>query len=445
MKVKGNKNTSLDQNFLELIKKGGINFIFYGLNLAIVYLIGIFITKYYGAATYGRYSIIKALILVIIIFNTLGLNTYAIKLSSNKNHYENGFFKSNFILKSYKIIFFVSLIFSCIIFFLKKNVAIQIFGDKNLEIYFQYFPLILILSVFLNYNSNVLKGQGRVLSFSFVSSFCNNFIFIGLILLIFNYYSSKELYIILSLLFSFFIALIISITKIFPLKFYKEVKSIRTKNILRESFPMMLSSSMIFIIFSLDTLMLGFFDTSENVGVYRIVTQVSSLNAVFLIILNSIVGPKISNFYSDSNYDEIKKVVINASKIILFITLPVLIFILFFSTEILLFFGEEYLKAKNSILILSICQFFYAISGFVDLILNMTGKQKVFSKITMFSALVNIILNLILIPIYSIDGASIATGFSILITNILGVIYVKRSYNFLPIYLPFINKTINEN
>lgn len=75
----------------------------------------------------------------------------------------------------------------------------------------------------------------------------------------------------------------------------------------------------------------------------------------------------------------------------------------------------------------------------------MTGKQKVFSKITMFSGLVNIILNLILIPIYSIDGASIATGFSILITNILGVIYVKRKYNFLPIYLPFINKTINEN
>lgn len=100
---------------------------------------------------------------------------------------------------------------------------------------------------------------------------------------------------------------------------------------------MMLSSSMIFIIFSLDTLMLGFFDTSENVGVYRIVTQVSSLNAVFLIILNSIVGPKISNFYSDSNYDEIRKVVINASKIILFITIPVLIFILFFPQKFYFF------------------------------------------------------------------------------------------------------------
>ena len=159
----------------------------------------------------------------------------------------------------------------------------------------------------------------------------------------------------------------------------------------------MLSSSMVFIIFSVDTLMLGFFDSSENVGIYRIVTQVSGINAVFLIIIGAVVAPKISKLYSENKILEIKPLIIKSSKIVLLITLPILVIILIFSKQMLLFFGEEYLSAFHSILIPSICQFFYAISGFVDIILNMTGKQGIFGKITFITALINIILNLLLI------------------------------------------------
>lgn len=428
-----------DKDLLDLLKGGGLNFVFYGMNLIIVYLLAIFITKYYGAATYGRYSIIKSLILVLIIFNTLGLNTYAIKLASHIKHYNGGIFKSDFLKKSYFILFLSSIVFTLILFLFKKEIAISIFNDKDLEVYLYYFPAILLFSVFLNYNSNVLKGQGRVLAFSLVSSFLNNFIFISSIIIIYNWYSKNELYLVISLLFSFVIAFLTSFFKIFPLKYSKVVTKLRYSNLLKESFPMMLSSSMIFIVFSVDTLMLGYFVSSEDVGIYRVITQISALNAIFLITFNAIVGPKISNLFSEGKNLEIKSLVFKSSKIIFYISLPILFIILIFSKDILHFFGKEYLAGSSAIIILSVCQFIYAISGSVDLILNMTGKQKIFGKITVLTAIFNIILNFILIPKLGINGAAIATGISILLTNFLGLIFIYKDFKFLAVYIPFIN------
>ncbi|MGJ8743439.1 MAG: oligosaccharide flippase family protein [Polaribacter sp.] len=429
-----------DKDLFELIKGGGVNFIFYGLNLFIVYFLAIIITKFYGPSAYGRYSIIKSLILIFIIFNTLGLNTFAIRLSSDRKHFDKGLFNSDYFKKSYIILFVASLILSTTLIIFKKEIAVSFFGDKSLESYLVYFPFVLIFATFLNYNSNVLKGQGKILLFSIVSSFLNNFIFICIILIGYFYYTSNESFIIISLLISFIVAFVVSIYIITPIRYSQDYKKSKYVRLLKDSLPMMLSSSMIFIIFSVDTLMLGFFDSSENVGIYRIVTQISGINAVFLIIIGAVVAPKISKLYSENKILEIKPLIIKSSKIVLLITLPILILILIFSKHILLFFGEEYLNAFQSILILSICQFFYAISGFVDLILNMTGKQRVFGKITFITAMINIILNLLLIPIYGITGAAISTGFSILLTNGLGAVYVKMKYNFLPFYIPFIKR-----
>ncbi len=430
-----------DKHIFELIKGGGINFIFYGLNLIIVYLLAILISKYYGAAAYGRYSIIKSIILILIIITTLGLNTLAIKLASDSKHYKKKKFKSNFLKRSYLVLLISSTIVATLLFLLKKTIAIDLFNDPKLEQYFFVFPFLLITAVFLNYNSNLFKGQKRVLLFSIVSSFLNNFILICSLFVVFNWYSNDELYLILGFLFSLIIALIVSFYKIFPIKYESTIKSISTKKLLTLSYPMMLSSSMIYIIFSIDTLMLGFFELSENVGIYRVITQVSSINTIFLIVFGTIIGPKISNLYSEGKHEELKQVIKKSSKLIFFVTLPILLIVVVFSKQILMFFGVEYMKGYYALILLSFCQFTYAVSGFVDLILNMTGRQKIFGKITVISAVVNLLLNVVLIPKFGIMGAAISTGFSILLTNTIALIYIKRDMNILSIYIPvFKNK-----
>lgn len=431
-----------DTNFIDILKNGGVNFIFYALNLLIVYILAILISKNYGSAVYGRFSILKSLVIILTIFATLGMNTLATKMASDKDHYDRNLFKSNFLEKSYSILIISSLIICSCFYFFKNQIALSYFKDSILIEYFSIFPIILLLLFFLNYNSNLFKGQGKILLFSTLSSFLGNFILLIYILTSFYFFSKNEIQIVYGFLIGTLISLVISLCNIFPLKSSSIINKVSSKKIIFESFPMMLSASMVFIIFSLDTLMLGYFVDSKLVGIYRVIVQISSLNTIFLIVLGSVVAPKVAKLFSQKKTTAIKKIIISSSKLVFIITLPILLIIIIFGKEILLFFGEEYVIGFKALLIISFCQFFYSISGFVDVILNMTGNQRVFGKITMFSAFLNFILNIYLIPKFGIIGAAIATGITILLTNIIGVFVIKKRFNFIACYIPFLPKFI---
>lgn len=425
----------------DLIKGGSTHFIFYGINVVLVYIIAIFISKQFGPAVYGRYAIIKSLIMVFIIFATLGLNTLAIKLAADKSHYHLKRFKSDFLTKSYFIILITTIILSVIIYLSKDFLAKNAFKDYNLETYFRSLPVLLLAAVFLNYNSNLFKGQSRILLFAIISSFLTNAIFLICIFSIYGYYGvALENFVILSLLLAFVIPCIISFLFVFPVKRNHQTFKISGKQLIKNGFPMMISSSMIYLIFSVDTIMLGIFSVSKDVGVYRIVSQVAGINAIFVVVLGSVVGPKIAALYAENNQKDFKVLIQQSAKLIFFISLPVLLFLLIFSRKILLFFGDEFTVGYGALIILIISQFIFSITGFVDLILNMTGNQIIFGKITMGIALLNIVLNLILIPIWGINGAAMATGFSIVLTNVLALIYIKKNLNVWPIYVPLQKK-----
>ena len=80
-----------------------------------------------------------------------------------------------------------------------------------------------------------------------------------------------------------------------------------------------------------------------------------------------------------------------------------------------------------------------SLSGPAGNILQMTNNQNVYAKSLFVAALANIVLNYILIPIYGINGAAIASMFSLAIWNILMIYEVRRKFGFYTFYLPFKN------
>ncbi|MCF6241322.1 MAG: polysaccharide biosynthesis C-terminal domain-containing protein [Bacteroidales bacterium] len=75
--------------------------------------------------------------------------------------------------------------------------------------------------------------------------------------------------------------------------------------------------------------------------------------------------------------------------------------------------------------------------------LNMTGHQKFFGKVTTVTAVLNLLLNMFLIPMYGMLGAAMATGFSILLTNSIAIIYIHKKLKVLSVYLPFLSDKID--
>ena len=70
----------------------------------------------------------------------------------------------------------------------------------------------------------------------------------------------------------------------------------------------------------------------------------------------------------------------------------------------------------------------------------MTGKQLVFMKVLFAGAILNVMLNYFLIPIWGINGAAIASMISIIFWNLSMVIFINRKYGFLTFYIPFLTK-----
>jgi O-antigen/teichoic acid export membrane protein len=56
----------------------------------------------------------------------------------------------------------------------------------------------------------------------------------------------------------------------------------------------------------------------------------------------------------------------------------------------------------------------------------MTGHEKILGRITLVSVVLNISLNLLLIPYYGAIGAAITTATTVTLENIVKVIVVKR-------------------
>lgn len=70
---------------------------------------------------------------------------------------------------------------------------------------------------------------------------------------------------------------------------------------------------------------------------------------------------------------------------------------------------------------------FLFINGAASVLLNAINQEKTVTKIYIIAALFNVCLNLILIPVYSYDGAAIATVISEILITILTLYFMSKT------------------
>jgi O-antigen/teichoic acid export membrane protein len=212
--------------------------------------------------------------------------------------------------------------------------------------------------------------------------------------------------------------------------------AIKLKDMLNVSLPMMLSSSMSFIMSWTAVIMLGMFSTDAEVGVFNVASKIAICTSITLVAINSIAAPKFAEFYGKNDIKGLGKVARQSTKLIFWTSLPILATIFLLPDFILGFFGKDFKAGSTALLILTIGQFVNAISGSVGFILQMTGKEKVFQNIILAATALNIALNALLIPRYGINGAAVANMIAISFWNLSSVIYIKFSMNINTLYIP---------
>lgn len=406
------------------IKETFWSFLTKSLTFILFILLNAVLTQNLSVEDFGIWSLFLSVITIIFTLSYFGINSSTRKFVAQYNKTDD---LRNVLLSSIKLRVIFSLIFSLLLFFFRKPIAILL-NEPRLETLFLWgIPFIFLVGI-VEYLKNVFMGLHRI-KYNFILNTSEYTLKLLLILLFFLFSTT-----IISVISSFLIALFISgLLGLFLLyfNFYKDLKK-SDKNFLKEilnySYPLVFISIGFIALTEIDTLMLGIFSNSREVGIYAVAKQlIIKLPQIALAIAMGTmpVFAKLNN----ENKLELKQKFYNLVKINLVIFLIIVAGLIFLSPYFFpLIFGEEYSASVLPLQILTIYLFLSANSIFLGNLLDYTGRAKKRAFNISFCILANIVLNLILIPIYGAVGAAFATSISYMPYFILNLLEVRKVF-----------------
>lgn len=169
-----------------------------------------------------------------------------------------------------------------------------------------------------------------------------------------------------------------------------------------------------------DIFMLGLLVTKEETGLYRVAVSGATFVVFTLSAINAVIVPHIARLHNAGDRERLQRMVTLTARASLAAALPIAGILVFLGAPIISFaFGEPYNGASVPLAILCVGQLVNAGMGSVGIILNMTGHERETVKGIAIAVVVNVLLNLILIPSFGASGAATASALTMATSNII--------------------------
>ncbi|MGS2725686.1 flippase [Psychroserpens sp. BH13MA-6] len=412
----------------KLLLNSGSVFIRRAFGLALSFIWVLAITNLFGAETYGLVALGQIVMSFVGMLFCLGLDTAIIKLGATKRHFNQGTFQSDFVKKSLIIIVVSSLLGSLLLFLFRDWLAVTVFKNQQFTNYILLISYFSFLFILHKTTVGFLTVQNKFKRYGNYFYFLPNLLILIFVLIIY-YLELPSFYIMAGYLCAFGILGVILLFQILQIP-CNSTNTISFSSLLKLSTPMMMSSAFLFISNWTDTFMLGAMVSKEDLGIYNVTYKLATIALVVIAAVNTVLAPRIAELYDSNKIGQIYKEVQKATKVITYITVPIVLVLLLFRGPLLRLFGNEFDRGEITLIVIALGLLFNALSGSVGQVLNMTKHQNQLRNFTLVSAVFNVVLNYFLIQDLGILGAAIASLVSNIIFNGLSILYIKRKLGF---------------
>lgn len=388
----------------------GINFIKKIVTILSGVIFLILMTRYLGLELRGEYAYIINYVNIITTVLNLGISLVLPSFIRNKSEFNYNDFAS---FSIYQFLFNVSITF--LSFYFLSNVTLSV---------------ILLLSsisiLSLQLNNITLLHSIKLNSYAFIISSIVNVV---LIILVFNH-SEVNLYYVVAVYIVKELTLIIvnSININFKLYWLKK----KWLKILKAGFLPMLTTSLIALNYRVDIIMLEYYDINFIlIGLFATGVSLSEYSWLITDIFKEVMLNK------NSKKDEVHLTNVSLRFAFSSVMLFALIFALIGKFTLAILFGDEFEEAY----FVTITMFFAVpFMGFVKIIGTLFIAQArwlFYFKILLLTVSLNILCNLIFIPVFNIYGAAVASIFSYVFCGIYCLLWYSNKYNvnFLSLFL----------
>ncbi len=419
-------STNLAQKSNPSIAKNSVFYAFYNfINVFFPFLTGMIVSRVLSKDAFGQITYIQNIVQYFVIFAYLGIPTYGLReIIKVRNDKE----KLNKLFSELFIINFISTFIFCFVYFISVF-SIPSFKDS--------LPLYLIVgsSLFLNFFNIDFLYYGLE-QFTFIS--IKNTIFKLLVFLILVIFIKNDSDIILyASLFAIGTAGNYITNLFFSRKYVKlTFKGLCFKKHMPSILRLIIVNLAIEVYSLIDITMLGsILPSKESVATYSYANRITKIVITIINSFTLIVIPRLSKMYEEKKYDDFNHLLSKSLKLIIILGVPLVIGILFVADDAInILYTTAYSKSAKVLKILSAITIISPIGYLLgSRVLLVTGNEKKMIYAVIIGAVVNIILNAILISRLKEVGAAIASLISEILVASLYIGFGKKYFRIVDI------------
>lgn len=307
---------------------------------------------------------------------------------------------------------FLPLIFSVlallILLICYKQISLLLFEEINIiPIVFLAFSI--VLSIFQRFSLLLLRIRDEAKSYT-LYIVLNKFFEASLIIIILPFLDNSFIGVVQASFYSLLIVTLLLFIK--TIKFWKSLLYIDkklTRKMLAFGLPLLPATVIIWVFNSIDRLSLKYWSTYEEIGIYTAAFKIVAILAIFQQAFATFWIPTAYKWYeSKIPVERFEKV----AHVLTFFMGILFIFVIVFKDHIVMILGDSYSLAALCVPFLLFSPLMYTVSECTSLGIAFKRKTHYNIFISVTVALMNLIGNYLLVPIYGALGASISTGLS---------------------------------
>jgi O-antigen/teichoic acid export membrane protein len=343
---------------------------------------------------------------------------------------------------SYRYAGVLSLLTGIALFLLSNNIA-AFFQSPGLALPLQAMAVFLLFSSIFGLNAAFLGSLKLVKENNFLQNL-QNALKLGLLILFYFWLGAGMWALVASFVLSYIIATLVSFVYV-QLAIKKaglDKVSGKKENglvLMKEVVPFGMTLAAVAAFWSianyLDRMMLGaLLDPKISAGAIAVYSIALALATIITIFPSSVVGiflPLVSELHGKEAKEESADISNVSIRWSIFLTVPVTVMLMAFPAEILqMFFGSTYAVGATMLWIISLGTFVRSLSYVHGMILSAKKIVKIEAIAVLIAIAINLVLGYVLIPVWGIEGAAIATSIAFLAVSIMIVHYCKQIAGF---------------
>lgn len=383
-----------------------------------------------GAGDYGLVALGFAVMSIAATLSMVGMQSGIVRyVSFYKGKEDKGRIKGT-IISALKITLPLSIIFAFILFWYAGWISIHVFNDASLMPILRIFAIGIPFSVLasnLLYATIGFQDMRYNVYAQYIFQEPLKLVSIMVLLAIGFGVLGAAWGWVLAIIATSFLAFYFLERKVFPI-FNTKVKAVSVdKELISFSFPLLFGGIAGLVMGWTDTVMLGYFSSSADVGIYNVALptaqMIRAIPGAFFAIFLSVI----SELYARNKIEDLRMAYNVVTKWMFALILPAFLLVVLFPDQIIkILFGEGYITGATALSILMFGFMTSALVGPASQILQTYGRTKIVMIANYVGATINFSLNLLLIPIYGVNGAAIATGFSLTILSIINFLFAYK-------------------